>query len=323
MRRRALLKFAGGAMMVWPLAARAQQPARLYRIGILGLSQRPSYPVLIKALAARGYVEGRNTFILSRSAEGDPERLPALTADVVGSQPDVIIAIGGQAAVALQKATSTIPIVLWEAGDPVGLGLVTDIVHPEANITGVTELATELTGKRLQLLKGAAPTATRVAIIWNGEDRSMELRARASVAHAPTLGITVVQLPVKNVGEIDTTLAALARDPPDAVIVVTDPLTARKGKAMIDFFAAHDLPSMYEYQGAIKAGALLAYGPDSADLAPIAADYVDKILRGAKPGDLPLVAPDRFYFRINLQTARKLGISIPPEILLRADEVIE
>jgi putative tryptophan/tyrosine transport system substrate-binding protein len=151
----------------------------------------------------------------------------------------------------------------------------------------------------------------------------MELRARASVESAPALGITIVQLPVENVGEIDTTLAALARDPPDAVIVVTDPLTARRGKTMIDFFAAHGLPSMYEYQGAIKAGALMAYGPDMADLAPIAADYVDKILHGEKPADLPLVAPDRFYLRVNIQTATKLGIVLPSIIFARADEVIE
>jgi putative ABC transport system substrate-binding protein len=323
MRRRELVKFVSGAVIVWPLAARAQQPTKTYRIGILGLSRRPSYPVLIQALAARGYVEGRNTFILSRSAEGEPEHMPALTAEIIGFQPDVIIAAGGQAAEALHKATTTIPIVLWEAGDPVGLGLVTDIARPGANITGVTELSTELTGKRLQLLKEAVPTATRVAIIWNGGDRSMELRARASVESAPTLGITIVQLPVENVGEIDTTLAALARDPPDAVIVVTDPLTARKGKTMIDFFANHGLPSMYEYQAAIKTGALLAYGPDMADLAPIAAGYVDKILHGAKPADLPLVAPDRFYLRVNNQTAGKLGVFLPSTILSRAHEVIE
>ena len=151
----------------------------------------------------------------------------------------------------------------------------------------------------------------------------MELRARASVESAPKLGITIVQLPVATVGEIDSTLSSLARSPPDAVIVVTDPLTARRAKIMIDFFADHGLPSMYEYQAAIKIGALLAYGPDMADLAPIAADYVDKILHGAKPADLPLVAPDRFYLRVNSQTASRLGILIPPTILSRAHEVIE
>jgi putative tryptophan/tyrosine transport system substrate-binding protein len=323
MRRRSFVKFAGSMLVGWPLAAHAQQPGKTYRIATLSLTARPSQPVLIHALAAHGYVEGRNTLILSRSAEGEPERMPELAAEIIGFQPDVIIAGGGQAADALRQATTTIPIVLWEVGDPVGLGLVTNIAHPGANITGVTELSTELTGKRLQLLKEAVPTAARVAIIWNGGDRSMELRARASVASAPELGITIVQLPVENVGEIDATLVALAGDPPDAVIVVTDPLTARRGKAMIDFFAAHRLPSMYEYQAATRAGVLLAYGPDMADLAPIAADYVDKILHGAKPADLPLVAPDRFYFRVNTQTARKLGITVPSAILARADEVIE
>ena len=320
MRRR---EFVGllAALAAWPRAVAAEE--KIYRIGVLSGLRRPSEPVLLKALEARGYVEGRNAFILSRNAEGEPSRLPALAAELIGLKPDVIIAAGGPAAEALKATTATIPIVLWGVGDPVGLGLIANVAHPGSNITGVTELSTELTPKRLQLLKETVPNAKRIAILWNATDRSMDLRAQEAVHVAPTLGITMVPLPLHDVDEIDTTLAALAKDPPDAVMVVTDPMTLRKQRTTLEFLASHGLASMYEFPGNARAGALLSYGPDFADIAPVAADYVDRILKGARPGALPVESPTRYYLLVNRKTAAQLGISVPTGILIRADEVIE
>jgi putative ABC transport system substrate-binding protein len=302
-------------------AAAAEQ--KIYRIGILSGLRRPSEPVLLKALEARGYVEGRNVFILSRNAEGEPSRLPALAAELIGLKPDVIIAAGGPAAEALKATTATIPIVLWGVGDAVGLGLITNVAHPGGNITGVTELSTELTPKRLQLLKETVPNAKRIAILWNATDRSMDLRAQEAVQVAPALGITMIPLPVHDGDEIDAVLAALAKDPPDAVMVVTDPMTLRKQRMTLEFLASHGLASMYEFSFNARAGALMSYGPDFADIAPVAADYVDRILKGANPGALPVESPTRYYLLVNRKTATQLGITVPTGILIRADEVIE
>jgi len=327
MRRRDVIAgvvFAATSGYAWaqPSPAAAAEE-KTYRIGILAERKRPSEPVLLKALEARGYVEGRNAIILSRDADGESSRLPALAAELVGLKPDVIIAAGGPAAEALKAKTAVIPIVLWGVGDPVGLGLVASIAHPGGNITGVTELSTELTPKRLQLLKEIVPSAKRVAFLWNATDRSMDLRAQEAVHVAPALGLTIVPCPVHDADGIDTILTSLAADPPDAVMVVTDPMTLRKERTTLNFLTSHGLPSIYEFRGEARAGALLSYGPDMADLAPIAADYVDRILKGASPDALPVELPTRYYLLVNRKTATQLGITVPTDILIRADEVIE
>lgn len=329
MRRRDFIKLAGGASVAVIAADVAARPGaaaaeeKLYRIGILGGMRRPAEPVFIESLATRGYVEGRNAVILRRSADGDASRLPALAVELIGQKPDVIVALGGPAAEVLKAATTTIPIVLWGVGDPVGTGLVASVVHPGGNITGVTELSTELTPKRLQLLREIVPDATRIGLLWNSTDSSMELRAQEAVRAAPALGITMVLLPVRDGDEIGAKLTALVQDPPEAVMVVTDPVTLSKQRAILEFLAAHGLPSMYEFPGSARAGALLSYGPELADMAPVAADYVDRILKGASPGALPVQSPTRYYLLVNRKTAAKLGITVPTSILLGADEVIE
>ena len=322
MRRREFIALLCATWFVRTRDVHARPQEKTYRIGILSAQRRPSEPVLMQALAARGYVEGRNTFWMSRSAEGDYDRVPALASELIALNPDVIIAAGGAAAEALTRQTATTPIVLWEVGDPTGIGI-TNVARPGGNVTGVTELSTELSIKRLELLKETVPGAVRVAILWNASEQSMDLRARAVATTAPRLGISVIPLPVRSVEDIDSALATLVSNPVDAVMVVTDPMTSRKERATIDFLTDHRLPSMYEYPRAVRTGALLSYGPDFGDLAQIAADYVDRILKGAKPGDLPIQAPSRLYLRINSKTAGRLGISLPAEILLRADEVIE
>lgn len=325
MKRRTVLLAIGSALgtAVLTPAASAADVNKIFRVGILSGNRRPSESVLLRALAERGYIEGRNTYYISRSADGEASRLPAMAAELVGLDLDVIVAVGGPAADSLKKTTQTIPIVLCGVGDPVGLGLITNVAHPGGNITGVTELSTELTAKRLQLLKEAVPSAARVAIMWNSTDRSTDLRAQEFAKTAPRLGVTMVSLPIQSADDIEAVLSTVSRDRPDAIVVVTDPITRRKEAATLDFLAAHGLASMYEYPESAKSGALLTYGPNLGELAPRAADYVDRILKGAKPGDLPLEGPNRYYLMVNGKTANRLGISLPEAILTRADEVIE
>jgi putative ABC transport system substrate-binding protein len=306
----------------WPLAVHAQHN-RTFRIGILSGLQRPSEAVLREALARRGYVEGQNTIFEARDAQAQTDRLDKLAADLVGLKVDVIIVVGGPAAEAARRATATIPIVLWGVGDPVGLGLVTNVARPGGNITGVTELSTELTSKRLQLLRELLPGASRIALVWNAADHAMDLRAKEFATTAPSLGVTMVPLPIRESGEVDGVLKDLANTRPDAIMVVTDPVMRRREATTLEFLASHGLPAMFEFGESARRGALVSYGPNLTDLAPRAAEYVDRILKGTNPGDLPIEAPTRYYLVVNLKTARTLGVQVPTSILLRADEVIE
>jgi putative tryptophan/tyrosine transport system substrate-binding protein len=305
----------------WSLPLSAQQPKRTFRIGILS-GRRPE-TILREALARLGYIEGQNTTYEVRNAQAQMERIGPYAVELADLKVDVIVALGGPAAEAAKRATSTIPIVLWGVGDPVGLGLITNVARPGGNITGVTELSTELTPKRLQLLKELVPDAARIAIVWNSSDRAMDLRAKEFATTATRLGVTMVPVPIRESGDIDGALAGLAGNRPDAIMIVTDPVMGSREAATLEFLAKHGLPAMYEFGDSARRGALLSYGPSLTDLAPRAAEYVDRILRGAKPGDLPLEGPARYYLTVNLKTAKALGIEVPTSILLRADEVIE
>jgi putative ABC transport system substrate-binding protein len=321
MRRRVFMAVLGGAIAS-PLLARAQ-PKRTFRIGILAALRRPSEIVLRDALAQRGYIDGQNTTFEVRDAQAQIERLDSLATELVGLKVDVIIAVGGPAAEAAKRATSTIPIVLWGVGDPVGLGLVRNVARPGGNVTGVTELSTELTSKRLQLLRELLPDASRIALVWNSADHAMDLRAKEFANTAPGLGVTMVPLPIEAAGDIDATLMKLTNNRPDAIMVVTDPVMRRREATTLEFLASNGLPAMYEFGESARGGALISYGPNLADLAPRAAEFVDRILKGANPGDLPIEGPTRYYLTVNLKTARRLGVTVPTSILLRADEVIE
>ncbi len=313
----------GGAGMAVPMLARAQTAPRTYRIGILSLVQRPSGADLRQALRDLGYIEGRNLVYEARYAGGDADRMQTLAEELVRLKVDLIVTAGGPAAEAAKKATSTIPVVLWGAGDPVATGLVLNVAHPGGNITGVTELSTELTGKRMQLFKEAIPGLARVAIIWNAGDRAMSLRSAEAEAAAPGLGLSLMSLPIRQLDDFEKTFETMRRDRPDGVFMVSDALTRLREGAVFEFLRANRLPSIFEFPPAARDGALMSYGPDLAELAPIAAGFIDKILKGAKAGDLPLETPARWKLIVNLKTARAIGVTIPPAILLRADEVIE
>jgi putative ABC transport system substrate-binding protein len=323
MRRREFMILFGGAGMAVPMLARAQTAPRTYRIGILSLVQRPSEADLRQALRDLGYIEGRNLVYEARYAGGDADRMQTLAEELVRLKVDLIVTAGGPAAEAAKKATSTIPVVLWGAGDPVATGLVLNVAHPGGNITGVTELSTELTGKRMQLFKEAIPGLARVAIIWNAGDRAMSLRSAEAEAAAPGLGLSLMSLPIRQLDDFEKTFETMRRDRPDGVFMVSDALTRLREGAVFEFLRANRLPSIFEFPPAARDGALMSYGPDLAELAPIAAGFIDKILKGAKAGDLPLETPARWKLIVNLKTARAIGVTIPPAILLRADEVIE
>jgi ABC-type uncharacterized transport system substrate-binding protein len=310
-------------LLIPTVVAPQERSAKVYRVGILGLVQRPSEVDFRQALHDLGYIEGRNLVYETRYAGGSADRMPALADELVRLKVDIIVTAGGPAAEAAKKATSTIPVVMWGAGDPVAMGLVLNVAHPGGNITGITELSTELTAKRLQLFKEAIPGLARVAIVWNAGDRSMSLRSEEAEATAPGLGLSLMPLPIRKLEDFERAFEAMVQNRPDGVFMVSDALTRQRERALFEFLRANRLPSIFEFPPAARDGALMSYGPSLSELAPRAAAFVDKILKGAKPGDLPLEAPARWQLIVNLKTARAIGVTIPTTVLLRADEVIE
>jgi putative ABC transport system substrate-binding protein len=319
MRRRAFLTALFSAILP---SARAQQ-GRVYRVGVLGLLRRPSEEVLREAMRKLGYVEGKNVVYEARYGQGLPERMPELAAELARAKVDVIVTAGHLAAEAAKQATSTVPIVLWGSGDPVGTGLVRDVSHPGGNLTGISELSTELTAKRLELFKEAVPGLRRLAVIWNAGDRAMTLRFNEVETAAPALRLGVTAVPIRKLDDFDAAFDALARDQPDGIFVVTDSLTRLKEGALFEFARSRRVPTMFEFDTSVRDGGLVSYGPSIAEMAPRAAAFVDKILKGAQPGDLPLETPVRWYLVVNVKTAKALGIELPPTLVARADEVIE
>ena len=326
MRRRMLNRFLAGAVAAWPLVARAQQRQRI--IGFLSSGVRPpdaalaSHP-LVRGLAEHGYVVGRNLKVEWRFAAGQFDALPALAGELLQAGAEVIVAGGGLAAIAAAQGAAGRPVVIFGAGDPVGMGLVPSLARPGGHVTGVSEASTELSGKRLDLLAQLAPAIKRVAVLWNADDPGMTLRYRAFSDTAAKLGLAIEPYALRSVGDIDTAIAAMATQPPDALMVVSDALTNINNRRIVDFATARRLPAMSEFANFVSGGGLIAYGPSLADGFARAAYYVARILGGARPGDLPMEQPTRFYLTINLKTARALGIEIPPALLVGADEVIE
>ncbi len=326
MRRRAFITSIALGFLVSRSGA-AQQAGKVYRIGYLAAGVRPSDgalpPSLRQSLLELGYREGNNVVYAGRWAEVKRERLPALAVELVAFGVDVIITFGSSAAAAAKQATSSIPIVMALSADPVGVGLVTSLARPGANVTGVTDNATALSAKRLELLKEAVPRAARIAVLWNAQDQAMTLRYREIDRAAGVLGVTVVALGVREPDDFDRAFAALERDRPDALFLVTDALTNLNRKRVLDFAEMHRMPAMYEFASLVREGGLISYGPSYDEMFQRAAVYVDRILKGAKPSELPIEQPIRYYLVINVKTAKELGLIIPQSLLLRADEVIE
>ena len=324
--RRTFICTAAQGLLTLSLSALAQKPAKVWHIGFLAATARPpdgAPPAALRqALQQLGYVIDKNVIYTGRWAEGKNERLPALATELVGLNIDLLVTLGSPAAKAAKEATSTIPIVFVAAGDAVGTGLVTSLGRPGGNITGITDPATELSAKRLELLKEAVPGATRVAVLWNASDQAMTLRYQQIEKAARVLSVTVQPLGVREPDDIDEALSAMTRERPDAFFMVSDALTTLNRKRILEFAATHHIPAMYEFGVLVRDGGLMSYGPNLDDMFGRAAVYVDKIFKGGKPDELPVEQPTRYYLLVNLDTAKALGITIPQPLLERADEVI-
>src|SRR5215831_10492976 len=325
MRRRDLLALVGG-VMTWVHVADAQQAGRTYRIGYLFLGAQPPEPQKMTpwpTLRELGYVEGTNLAVERRFAAGRREKLGGFASELIALKPDLILTQGGQSAEAVSKATHDIPVVIIGAGDPIGTGLVEGLGRPGGNVTGVTEVSTELSAKRLQLLKEAAPAIASVAVLWNAADRAMNLRYREVETAAKGMQIGIRSIEVREPEDFDAAFAAISGDRPDAMFVVSDALTGLNRKGIIEFAVQTQLPAVYEYRELVDDGVLMSYGPNLRELFARSAYYIDKILKGAKPAELPMEQPTKFELIINIKTAKALGLTVPSALLARADEVIE
>ena len=327
-----ILGLALGLLLAAPFAAGAQQPARVARIGWLltGSLESPETRLLRDAfregLRERGYVEGQNIVIEYRSADGKIERFPGLASELVRLKVDVIVAANSPAARAAQQATTTIPVVVPVMADPVGDGLVASLAQPRGNITGLAFLGPELVPKRLELLKEAVPKVSRVAALWHAggysEPTTRDMVKRTEAA-ARTLGVQLQLVGVRGPDELDRAFSTMTRERADALIVFPSPMLFNERRRIVDLALQHRLASISVGSQFVELGGLIAYGPSIPDLVRRAATYVDKILKGAKPADLPVEQPTKFELAINLKTAKALGLKIPESLLLRADEVIQ
>jgi putative ABC transport system substrate-binding protein len=312
-------------LLALPFPARAQQPARIPRIGILIASSAASYSGRVEAFRRRlrelGYVEGKNIFIEYRYAEGKFERLPDLAAELVRLKVDVIVATN-LGVLAAKKASPTIPIVFGAVSDPVGSGLVSSLARPGGNITGLSLMAPDLDGKRLELLKEAFPKVARVAFLWEPGTPRGNLPLTEMEAAAKALGLKLLSLEVRSLDDFASAFARAKRDGAQALITTPGALVSTQQRQVLDFAAKNRLPAMYPASEFVEAGGLMSYAPNIADLFRRAADFVDKILKGTKPAEIPVEQPMKFEFVINLIAAKQIGVTIPPNVLVRANKVI-
>src|SRR5262245_57811552 len=325
MKRRAFLTLVGAAA-AWPLAAHAQQAGKLPTIGYLGggdpISQRAWLDAFVQRLRELGWIEGRTVAIEYRWGEGRPERYAEIAAEFVRLKVDVILAGGTEAAIAARQATSVIPIVFPTAADPVGSRLVVSLARPGGNVTGLSNLGTDLAAKRLEILREVFPGLRRLATMVDTHYYGGVTETREIEAAARTLGLDLVPLPIRRAEDIASAFGGL-KDRAEALYVTGDPLVNAQRVRINTFALAARLPTMLPHREYVEAGGPMSYGPKLPDLKRRAADSVDKILRGAKPGDLPVEQPTKFDLAISLITAKALGIEMPPTLLARADEVIE
>jgi putative tryptophan/tyrosine transport system substrate-binding protein len=322
-RRRDFITLLSGAGVVWPLAARAQRAGKIWRIGYIGHVHFPVVDVLFENLRELGYVEGQNLIIERRYAQGKAERFQEFAAEMVRLQADVIIVVTTPAALAAKNATTTIPIVIPMAIDPVGTGLIASLARPGGNITGGAMLLAELATKRLELLKEVVSGLSRTAVLWNGANPANALPWRETQAAARALGVTLQSHEVRGPKDFEIAFAKMAEERPDALLELQDELIGKYIKEIADFAIQKRLPTVMAGKPAVEAGGLMSYGPRYPEMMRSAAYQVDKILRGAKPADLPMELPARFELVVNLKTAKAIGLTIPPSLLARADEVID
>jgi len=314
-------------ILLGSLAAQAQQTGNVYRIGFLGNSTAALEANLVgpfrEGLRDLGYVEGRNVLIEYRWAEGKYDRFPALIGELLALKVAVIVTAGTPATLAVKKATTSVPLVMTAVGDPVGTGIVPSLSHPGGNITGLTAISTEMDAKRLELLREVVPSVSYIALLWNAGSPLQVLAEKQVQAAAQVLRMRVLSLGVKTEEEIKSALAVMARERLDALLVLADRLLLHHRVLIMDFATRHRLPGVHAYRELVEAGGLMSFGPSYADMHKRAAYFVDRILKGAKPGDLPVERPRTFELVINLKVAKALGLTIPQSVLLRGTEIIQ
>lgn len=325
MRRRDFVRAVAGFAGAWPLVAAAQQPGKVPRIGYLSpVGAMPRDDAFRQRLQELGYVPGTNIIIEYRYAEGRFERLSTLAEELVRLEPDVVVTAVTQASIAAKHATKTIPIVFAAVSDPLGTGLVASLARPGGNITGTAAMSADVVGKSLELLREAVPTASRVAVIWNPDNAIFQAQMlRDTQLAAGRLGIELSIVAIRGLHEFETGFAGVAGTRAGALMVLSDPAYSPHAARMTELANKSGLPTMYSVREYAVAGGLMAYGASFTVLYRRAADYVDRILKGAKPADLPVEQPTKFEFVINLKAARAIGLTVPPTLLARADEIIE
>lgn len=329
MRRREFIKLVGGSVATaWPLAVRAQQPA-MPVLGVMSISGREAtfksiwYRAFLERLPDLGWKPDSNLSIEYRFADNEPSRLPTLAKDLIRQKPNAIYVPTRPALPAIKEATTTIPVVFVSLGDPLAEGWVKSLARPEANLTGIAGLSPELVGKRLELLRELVPSLATVAVLRNPANRGEEVAVRATETAAQQMRISLTVISISQPAEFDGAIGALARIPAEAIIVPPDPMFNEHRERLVYLIGQSRIPAIYMETGFAAAGGLVSYGPNLAEMFRRSADFVDKILRGAKPSDLPVEQPTKFELILNLRTAKALGLTFPQSILLRATDLIE
>jgi putative ABC transport system substrate-binding protein len=328
MERRTILGALGLIVFAAPLVAEAQQAGRVYRLGLLEFStpdtaRQALWNAFRQRMRELGYVEGQNVAFEPRWAHDDNDRLSKLAAELVGLKVDVIVTAATVSALAATRASATIPIVMATGADPLAVGLVANLRHPGGNVTGMTTINSELAAKRLELLKIVAPRASRIVILWDDVGSAFRFAVDDAEAAAKKVGFTIQSVPVRGPAEIEAAFATMVRGRAGALSIAPSPMFFFNRKRLADLALKHRLPTVVALREYAVAGGLISYGADNADMFRGAAVFVDKILKGAKPSDLPMEQPTKFELVINLKTAKALGLTIPQSLLLRADEVIQ
>jgi putative ABC transport system substrate-binding protein len=327
MRRREFITLVGGAVATWPFAARGQRDAKIARIGVLGLAPASAFKTRLDALRSGlrdlGLIEGKNIELEFRWAD-NVDQLPELAVELVRMNVDIIFAPGATFVEPARQATKTIPIVFASHADPIGTGHVASLARPGGNITGLAQLLTDLAPKNLEILKEALPQVTRIGILWNPTTPSHVPAVKSLKASAEKLGVELRMVPARTVDDFDGALSTMTQDHVGGFLVLSAPSNfSERGARLAELALKYRLPGVFWFKENVEAGGLLSYSADNIDLYRRSATYIDKILKGAKPADLPVEQASKFELVINLKTAKALGISIPPSLLARADEVIE
>jgi putative ABC transport system substrate-binding protein len=321
MKRREFISLLGGAAITAPFGVRAQQQNKTPHVGIIDHS--PFWDHFRQGLRDLGYVDGRNIVIDYRSSQSDFDQLRQAARELASLPVNVLVVQGSPATRAARQATSTIPIVMINVGDPVRARFATDLAHPGANITGTSNLAPDLIGKRIEILKECVPGSARVAFLWNPDNDSNLPFLEELIIAVPALGLQLISVPMRTGNDFDGAFAGMMERRPNAFTMTDDGLLQRYLGQILDFVARYRLPAMYQSREDVEAGGLMSYGASQSELFKRSAWYVHQILQGAKPTELPIEQPTKFELTINLKTAKALGLTIPPAILARADKVIE